>query len=658
LEELLHSADRIASKFHVIESRIENANQALKQELDHLTEARVRQELSSAQKDYHEKLLRRLTAAERVSDLRHSFILLNRALQKARIKGDQFRFEELLHGRNWLRSWLDLLPALLASGGSLDEKIWKAIKELKAEVDSQVVPALAHQFLTLQGEAPPEETTPDPEVPATPPEDEWEQPEKAEDQACTWNEHEGRGEFTFDQAPAPDQSVVKYEASIGVEWDPEDQGLMIELGVSANPGLVLAAPESKKAKTPAPISPPASIKPKLENQIAQSPTPSSVTPSEEADAPSARGGEDGPTSRDLERADNLVERGLRLEKSTEDARGLKNLGKEVNHGKAINRWVKTAVVRPSQQLKESLVQFKQIAAPPFAPAPHPRPNLPIEEDQDLQAGEENLKALIKDLKDAALGLLPGYDIGNFLSVLATDQTLLGEEVHAGLDQSFLGAAAVLSVVEPFGTKGPMLKKAAGLLRQTKGVVLQTGDRILVETLEVLAKCELTVVRLRSRIDALTSKPGMSRIGRLIEQEGARVESSIQKLGTKEMNPLAAERAQVRLQALEQVSQFDSIRLEASTHHMPGHPDYRGGGDRTTSVPRDAMEAFENAWPAFSKDPNKMGETWWAKSGGDYYRYQGGKQGNGVVVHWNGLAPSSRTKAEDVPNYLKEVLNLE
>ncbi|MDM0047926.1 hypothetical protein [Variovorax sp. J22R115] len=70
-------------------------------------------------------------------------------------------------------------------------------------------------------------------------------------------------------------------------------------------------------------------------------------------------------------------------------------------------------------------------------------------------------------------------------------------------------------------------------------------------------------------------------------------------------------------------------------HVPGDPNYRGGGSMTTTLPADAEAVYQSAIP------DAAGKNWYGRNAsGEVYRYQpnGGSEGG---VHWNGRESSPR-----------------
>jgi hypothetical protein len=71
------------------------------------------------------------------------------------------------------------------------------------------------------------------------------------------------------------------------------------------------------------------------------------------------------------------------------------------------------------------------------------------------------------------------------------------------------------------------------------------------------------------------------------------------------------------------------------HHDPTSPNFRGGGDLTTTLPPDAEAVYQNAIP----DAN--GRNWYGQNAdGEIYRYAP-NGGNENGVHWNGRENSPR-----------------
>lgn len=73
--------------------------------------------------------------------------------------------------------------------------------------------------------------------------------------------------------------------------------------------------------------------------------------------------------------------------------------------------------------------------------------------------------------------------------------------------------------------------------------------------------------------------------------------------------------------------------EHAKHHDPSSGEFRGGGAKTSLIPSDAREVYEEA---ISEDPTNPRAAWWGMNDEGYlYRYDGSVQGGHFVVHWNG-----------------------
>jgi hypothetical protein len=80
------------------------------------------------------------------------------------------------------------------------------------------------------------------------------------------------------------------------------------------------------------------------------------------------------------------------------------------------------------------------------------------------------------------------------------------------------------------------------------------------------------------------------------------------------------------------------------HHDPTSGHFRGGGSRTTLLPSDAAQVYENAIPDLD------GRNWYGRNAdGEIYRYQP-NGGNDPGVHWNGRENSPR--GLEVPPYIR------
>jgi hypothetical protein len=84
------------------------------------------------------------------------------------------------------------------------------------------------------------------------------------------------------------------------------------------------------------------------------------------------------------------------------------------------------------------------------------------------------------------------------------------------------------------------------------------------------------------------------------------------------------------------------------HHDPSSPNFRGRGDTTTPLPKDAAQVYENAIP------DQDGKNWYGQNAdGEFYRYQP-NGGNDSGVHWNGREQSPR--GLEVPSYVRRRFN--
>ena len=171
-----------------------------------------------------------------------------------------------------------------------------------------------------------------------------------------------------------------------------------------------------------------------------------------------------------------------------------------------------------------------------------------------------------------------------------------------------------------------------------------------DELDLVVATDTIATRALEKAQLLPASPLRARILRELEAERTQIEAALDRLGrSQSINTGEVSRLQSRLHAWEEVAEGPPVRLVPSTHHDPSHPNFRGGGSRTTPMPPDAESAFARAIP----EEGTRGYTWWVKVGRDFYRYQGSEVGGEIQLHWNGITAGPRAiSISDVPNAIR------
>jgi hypothetical protein len=224
----------------------------------------------------------------------------------------------------------------------------------------------------------------------------------------------------------------------------------------------------KKARDIAPVSKPEQV----EKAIAQDINSVGLT-SFEPGADSKDTSETAPLRHQIERADRITSEGLKTPKSEEDRAGLKRLKAETRATLAAHDWIEKAVKEPLKKTSKILHELLDTVRKPLGLVNDSRAPSPAAADDTAER---------RMAVEAALGLAaPGYDIANFIVAMATGETIVGDTVEGGMGWSLLAAAAVLTVVEPFGSKAPVLKALEKAVK--KGTLSDEAARGLIRLAE-------------------------------------------------------------------------------------------------------------------------------------------------------------------------------
>jgi hypothetical protein len=89
------------------------------------------------------------------------------------------------------------------------------------------------------------------------------------------------------------------------------------------------------------------------------------------------------------------------------------------------------------------------------------------------------------------------------------------------------------------------------------------------------------------------------------------------------------------------------------HHDVTSPNFRGGGDKTSHLPKDHEALWRDAIPYQARKGGKVTRSttfWVCNAAGAYHRFQGAVEGGKLLFHWNGdSVQKGRTiRLRDIP----------